>query len=500
MSRPALRPGILPVLFFSAVGFLTMGYHPGAEDDAVYLAAIKSHLNPALFPHDSAFFKLQMQASLFDNFMAAFVRVTHIPLGWSEILWQCIAIALTLWASWRLLCHLFDDAFAQWGGLAALSAMLTLPVAGSALYIADQYLHPRNLATAFILLAAVAIPHRRWIRASILLALASLLHPMMAAFGISFCLCFALCQTRSLIHRLQSLVRVHAWSRATQPAIVALPVSWLLQAPAPGWIDAMTPRHSFWLYQWTWYEWLGAIAPLLIFFLLTRWAHQHQHRNLARFSLAVLVYGTLHQAIAMILCGPRSLVVLATLEPMRYLQLVYVFMVLLTGAFLAQIVLRSSPARWAAFLLLFNIPMFLVQRSLFPATPHIELPGRDPANPWLDAFAWIRSNTPADAYFALGPRYFEAPGEDTHSFRALAERSVLADDMKDRSVLSKAPQLVPDWQRQVTAQQGWDRFQLSDFEQLKSRFGVDWLILDHEPSPGLPCPWHDHGIFVCRVP
>ena len=54
-----------------------MGYHPGAEDDAVYLAAVKAKLDPSLYPQDSAFFKLQMQASLFDTWMAAFVRTTH---------------------------------------------------------------------------------------------------------------------------------------------------------------------------------------------------------------------------------------------------------------------------------------------------------------------------------------------------------------------------------------------------------------------------------------
>jgi len=36
-----------------------------------------------------------------------------------------------------------------------ISALLTLPVAGTALYLDDQYLHPRALATAAIL-AAIA--------------------------------------------------------------------------------------------------------------------------------------------------------------------------------------------------------------------------------------------------------------------------------------------------------------------------------------------------------
>jgi hypothetical protein len=490
-------------LFFSALGFLTMGYHPGAEDDGVYLAAVKAKLDPSLYPHDSAFFKLQMQASFFDSWMAAFVRITHIPLAWSELLGQLFGLALIFWASDRILSNLFDEKSARWGGLAVLSAMLTLPVAGTALYIADQYLHPRNLATALILLACAFLLERRWLIASLLLVPAILLHPMMGAFGLSFCACLALVQSETLHTQISRFARTRA-PESTLPALAVAPIGWLLKPPSAGWVDAMSPRHCFWLYQWTWYEWLGAIAPLPLFWMLMRWARARGDSGLARFALAVLVFAVLHQAIAMILCGPSSLVVLATLEPMRYLQLVYIFLALIGGALIGRRVLKTHAVRWLVFLLALNIPMFLVQRSLFASTPHIELPQRDAGNswgnPWLEAFAWIRLNTPSNAYFAVGPQYLAAPAEDMHSFRALAERSVLADDIKDRSVLSKAPGLVPLWRSQVDAQSGWDRFQLADFERLKADFGVDWLLLDREPPPGLSCPWRNQRIVVCQIP
>jgi len=78
----------LPLLLFTGLGFLVMGYHPGFEDDGVYLTAVKAELNPALFPHDADFFRLQMQASVFDGAMAHFVRWTGIPVAWAELLWQ----------------------------------------------------------------------------------------------------------------------------------------------------------------------------------------------------------------------------------------------------------------------------------------------------------------------------------------------------------------------------------------------------------------------------
>jgi hypothetical protein len=499
LSRLASRSAILPVLLFSALGFLTMGYHPGAEDDAVYLAAVKAKLDPSLYPHDSAFFKLQMQASFFDSWMASFVSITHIPLAWSELLGQLLGLALIFWASDRILSHLFDEKSARWGGLAVLSAMLTLPVSGTALYIADQYLHPRNLATALILLACAFLLERRWLIASLLLVPAILLHPMMGAFGLSFCVFLAFAHSETLPAQFSRFARTRA-PASTLPALAVAPLGWLLKPPTAGWVDAMRPRHCFWLYQWTWYEWFGAIAPLLLFWMLMRWARSRGETRLARFTLALLLFAVLHQVIAMILSGPSSLVVLATLEPMRYLQLVYVFLALIGGALIGRRLLKTQPIRWLVFLLALNVPMFLVQRNLFASTPHIELPQRDTGNPWLEAFAWISLNTPSNAYFAVGPQYLTAPAEDMHSFRALAERSVLADDIKDRSVLSKAPGLVPLWRSQVDAQSGWDRFQLADFERLKADFGVDWLLLDRDPPPGLSCPWRNQRMVVCRIP
>ena len=210
-----------PVLAFTALGFLVMGYHPGLEDDGIYLSAVKADLNPALFPHNADFFRLQMQATVFDTWMAGFVRLTGIPVAWAELFWQFASLFLILWASWKITEQLFNEKAAQWAAVAMVSAMLTLPVAGTALTIADQHLHPRNLATALILLAISRIlVGKRW-QALPLLGVAFLLHPIMAAMGISFCifLWFAV-----------SSQELHAQPGAL---VAAAPLSWILDPPNP---------------------------------------------------------------------------------------------------------------------------------------------------------------------------------------------------------------------------------------------------------------------------
>jgi hypothetical protein len=472
---------LLGVLLFTALGFLVMGYHPGLEDDGIYLAAVKADLNPALFPYNANFFRLQMEATLFDGWMAHFVRWTGMPVAWAELFWQLVSLFLILWAVKKIANRLFAEETARWAGVAMVAAMFTLPVSGIALYMTDQHLHPRNLATAMILLAIWRILNaKRW-QAAPLLLVASLLHPLMAAFGISFCFFLTIALLDS----------ARTWVRALRNSTAAfMPLGWVFEPADPAWRKALNTRTYFDLYKWSWYEWLGALAPLLLFGLLWRVARMRGETLLARFAAAAFAYGVFHQALAMVLLWPISLVRLAPLQPMRYLHLLYFLFVLTAGCLLGKFVLKRSAWRWAVFLLLANGCMFAWQRAEFRGSQHLELPGRRPVNPWPQAFAWIRTNTPENAYFALDPHFMEAPGEDYHAFRALAERSQMADAVKDAAVVTQVPELGPVWARQVAAAEGWRNFKLADFERLKAAFGVDWVLVSYPQPAGLVCRWH----------
>src|ERR1700677_981386 len=223
-ARTRIPFEFLGVLLFTALGFLVMGYHPGLEDDGVYLAAVKADLNPALYPYNSNFFRLQMEATVFDGWMAHFVRWTRMPLAWAELVWQWAALFLILLAVKKIANRLFAEEPARWGGVAMVAAMFTLPVTGTALYMVDQYLHPRALATAMILLAVWRIlEDRRW-QAAPLLLVAFLLHPLMAVMGISFCFFLTL----ALMDRVHE--RVRAWRTSMAAAI---PLGWIFEPADP---------------------------------------------------------------------------------------------------------------------------------------------------------------------------------------------------------------------------------------------------------------------------
>jgi len=485
-----------------------MGYHQGAEDDGVYLTAVKSHLHPSLFPHDADFFRIQLQATQFDGWMAHFVTATGMPVAWAELIWQLLSLFLILWACGSIARLLFAEARAQWAALALVAAMFTLPVAGTALTLVDQYLHPRALATALVLAAVARILAGKLWQAIPLLLFSFALHPIMAAFGSSFCFFLTMTTAKRVprwLHRKRSDAR---WAESRRELVsgvssrvlITAPLGWILESPNPSWRKALDAIDYMHLYRWAWYEWLGALAPIFLFWLLWRVARNRGERTLARFALAVFIYGVFQQAFAMFVIATPAFIRLMPMQPMRFLHLIYFFLALVGGGLLGKYLLKTSVWRWAVFLLAMNGTMLYAQRQLFSSSDHLELPGRPTSNTWLQAFDWIRQNTPNDAYFALGAGYMGAPGNDFHSFRALTERSELADAEKDNAVAAQVPELAQKWDRQVSAQQGWQKFQLADFERLRAGFGVDWVLVQYPPPAGLACRWHNGTLAVCQVP
>jgi hypothetical protein len=204
-------------------------------------------------------------------------------------------------------------------------------------------------------------------------------------------------------------------------------------------------------------------------------------------------------AAGILLAIPARLENYTRLQPMRSFHLIYIVFFLLLGGLIGEYALRASLWRWIGLFVPLAAGMWLLQKSTFPASPHVEWPGSRDANTWTSAFLWIRDHTPKDAVFALDPNYMLLPGEDEHGFRAIAERSALADNVKDSGAVSLFPQLADRWKSQVQAQSGWENFQLGDFENLARQFPVTW-ILTRRPSPaGLVCPYQNRELAVCRI-
>src|SRR4029077_6979526 len=127
--------------------------------------------------------------TLFPQLIAVSQRLSHLPLEAVILLWQMAAIFLILWGGLRLARKSFPAATAQWAATALVAVLLTLPVAGTALFLVDPYLHPRTLATAALLFMLADVLDRRLTRALLWLIPAATMHIQISFYGALLALC-----------------------------------------------------------------------------------------------------------------------------------------------------------------------------------------------------------------------------------------------------------------------------------------------------------------------
>ena len=82
----------------------------------------------------------------------------------------------------------------------------------------------------------------------------------------------------------------------------------------------------------------------------------------------------------------------------------------------------------------------------------------------------------------------------------MAERSRLADWVKDDGVVSMFPTLAGEWWEQVQAQTPWKHLGLQDMLRLKRQYGVSWVVLQQPGLAGLDCQYQNSVVRVCRIP
>jgi hypothetical protein len=467
-------PSLCLLVLLTVVAVLVHGYHAGVEDQEVYLSAIKKDLNPSLYPYNSALFMTQMRGAVFCRLLASCTRISRLPVETVAFAVHLLTIFLVLLGCWMIGRRCFRTQTAVWSGLLLVTGFLTIPIAGTALYVVDQYLHPRAMATAAILYALTALLDGRRVRGAAWLLAAALLHPLMAAFGVSYALFL--------------LWRRPPGGAAEDAALIPLGIS-------AAWKRAAQPRSYYFVTRWAWYEWLGVALPLVIAWWCARFAKWRGLFTAALMYRRLVSFGLFQLAVALILAAP-PLARLSAFQPMRWMHLFYTLFFLLTGGLIGDFILGRHVWRWLALFVPLFAAMLCVQRQLFPGSAHVELGCGQ--NDWCQAFAWVRQNTPPDAYFALNPRYANLAGEDHHGFRAFAERSMLEEESEDAGAATVFPGLLDSWYEQSQALEGWERFEAADFKRLHDRLGVGWALLERE-VPGLSCPYRNRSVRVCRL-
>jgi hypothetical protein len=511
------RFAALLVTGLTIFAFVVHGYHPYAEDGGLYLAGVKRLLDPALYPQSTAFVLEPMRLSFFAPMVAGFVRLTHLALPLALLALHLAGIWATLFAAWMVAARCWTARAARAGAVVLLACWLALPVAGTALALMDPYLTARSISTPCMVLALAAVldgtaltagksTRRRglllWIAS---IALAAAMHPLMAAYALGATMILGCIRSPS--------PRIRLCGTALLPVALLAAATCINAGATPETADyrRIALTRSYWFpAAWSWYELAGLAAPLAILAIFAwRKSREPQSRisadgaNPARSlaQMAVTAGATAWLVATLFARAGASTHLLARLQPLRVFHIVYLVMVLVLGATLGELVLRRHAWRWAAAMLLLGGIMFASARTAFPTSRHLELPWTAPRNPWVQAFLWIRDNTPKDALFALDADYINAPGEDAQCFRAIAERSSLPDYSKDGGEASIAPELTSEWkegqqaQQQLSAPASTDAMRIATLSPL----GVSWLVLDAHAATNLDCPYANALVKVCRL-
>ncbi len=476
------------LLLLTVGALLVQGYHPYAEDGEIYLPGIEKILHPELFPFGQEFFKAHASMTLFPNLIAFSLRVTHLPFEFGLFLWQVASIFLLLLACWELSGIFFSTGRARWGGVCLVAALLSIPVAGTALYIVDQYLNPRNLAAFAGVFMLARTLEKKYLRAVGWLVFAVCMHPLMWVFPSSFCL----------------LLVVLDWFEArcknphSDAAAAGMGIPFAAES-SPAYHEAAKKHGYHYIQNWAWYELLGIVAPLVLFWWFGRIGRGRGWKVVEWVSRGFVIYGAIYLVGAVVVDLPARFEALARIQPLRSLHFLYIVMFVIVGGFLGEYVLANRVWRWMLLFVPLSAGMFLAQRALFPASAHVEWPGVAAKNPWELAFVWIRQNTPLDAVFAIDPYYMQIAGEDELGFRCLSQRSRLADGVKDNGVVSMFPGMAEMWWTQVQAQMPWQNFKREDFLRLKEKYGVGWVVLQQPGVSGVECLYQNSAVRVCRV-
>jgi hypothetical protein len=504
------RHALCIITGLTAAALVIHGFHPFAEDGGLYLAGVKRVLDPTLYPGSSEFVLGHLRFSLFAPMVAWMVRASGLDLETVVLLLHLASIWLTLAAAWMLAGRCFRNMAQRTGAVALLTAWLTLPIAGTSLMLMDPYVTARSISTPMTIFALVGAVDflrstrsgDRWRWSALAMTCASLLvavaaHPLMAAYGFG---CVLALGAATLEHRSSRVTAAVGLAAAAVVAAVALRL--VAQPESIAYQHVALSRYYWFLSQWHWYELAGAVAPLGIMAAVA-W-QRRRNRGSAQFELAwmCLTTGAIAIMVAALFARVQSANhLVARMQPMRMFQLIYIVMILLLGGMLAQWMGKRT-LHWAAAFGLLAAGMIYAERMTFPASDRIEMTEviEVPENGWVQAFEWIRKNTPKDAVFALDADYITRPGEDAQGFRAIAERSALPDYSKDGGEAAITPALTEEWKAGEEAQSRLSERTDEDRVAALAKKGVSWLVLERKAKTSFTCEYSNAAVKVCRLP
>jgi hypothetical protein len=515
-------------LLLTLAALVIHGYHLGVEDAEIYVPAARKLLNPKLYPYATEFFLSHGHLSLFSPILAGTAWLTHLSMDWTVLAWYVATLFGTILSCWLLAAACFASPRARWSAVLIATAVLSMPATNTALLLMDPYLTARSLSTPLTLFALASFLERRYVTLAVSVAFMATIHPQMVIYLLFLIsMMWLLERYRLRGNEVDAVAEAEPVPVLASVTVLAglgtgglgavrsaspmrylagiLPTGFHLSPATGNYREALYSRDYFFLSNWSWYHWLGMLAPLAI--LGWFWRGRADGKDwrgtlpaFKRLSFAMVPFGLLSILVGLVFSTTHEFDMFARLQPLRCFHLITLVLILLLGGIVGEYAAKGRPWVLAAICVPLAVGMFLVGRATYPSSPQIEIPSETSSNAWVDALLWVRRNTPTDAVFAVDSRYFKDDGTDVHGFRAVSERSALADYFKDGGVVALFPDLADEWKQMSNATYGLNHFTRPDFVRLRQQYpAVTWTVIHGNAPAGLSCPYQKRGYAVCQL-
>ena len=497
-----IRTVLLPAgaLAFCLLVLLNVGgYRYGVSDQAFYIPIVQQGLEPDLFPHDAPLLAAQNQLMAFDDWFAPLVRITgqSLPVaffvtyaaGLVLLYAACVAVGRSLYRTW-------------WG-VAAFAAALTLRhrITDTAVNSLEAYMHPRQLAFAFGLLAAGLFLRGRTAGATAAVAGACLFHPTTALWFV------ILLGVAGFVADPATRRTILVTTSVLLPAAVLL-LAWAfreqLDVMSPAWSALLESKDYLLATRWpmtTWFANLGLAAIIAAIYDYRRSLGATSTRE------AGLVTGCLTLLVLFLVSVPLAssgVALVVQLQFSRIFWLLDVFAIaysvwlVVEGPWGSPAAARPSPRphlRYAAIALILLASLArgsyvtLVERAGH-ALVEIDLP----ASEWTDVMQWA-GERPVGTNFLADPGHAWRYGS---SVRAASGRDVYLEAVKDVGIAI--------YSRAIAARISSRIAELGDFAALEpaharwlaKRHDLDYLITEHAINLPLAHRQGRFGVYDLR--
>jgi len=450
------------------------GYRYGASDQAFYIPAILHQLDPSLYPRDWAMLGAQGRFFFVDEIGAALVAVTGLALP----VWFAVAQVATLAALYAGAMAMGRALFTTPWALTAWIAALTLRhrIAKTGANTLEGYFHPRVLVFGLGLIALADVLRGKRLRPLVLLVAGAALHPTTAALFLAIVL-VALAVSDARLRGPSFLAGASAaLGGAAAVAAGVVPVD--LTPMDPTWRALVASKDYTFPTTWSWSTWLTNLAGPIVL-AATAWARHRAGRLAAREAglvagCLVLVAGFV-ASLPLIAAGVPIAVQLQTSRAFWPVEIVATLFLVWWLVDRPAAAGRAGAGRGIAAVLL----AVSVARGLYVG--FVESPERPtfafelPDDDWRQALAWIRRETPVEAYVLADPGHAWKAGMGT-AVRIGAARDVYLEETKDVAMAMYSREAAHRVAARIEAAQGLDTMPETDLRALAAREGLTVFV------------------------